>query len=649
MSSLNNLTGDTLGQYKIIKPIGQGGMASVFLAHQPGLNRDVALKVLLPEIASRPGFSERFTREIQAIGNLHHPNILPVYDSGIDGKYSYLAMRYIPNATTLATRMKSQVSTKEAARLTQQVAAALDHAHQAGIIHRDVKPANILMDGDWILLSDFGLAKTVAASSDLTGTGTGLGTPLYMSPEQAKGEKVDHRTDIYALGIMLYEMLTGQVPHKAETPMGTVVKRISEPLPLPRTVNPDITPAVERVLLKALAANREQRYSSAGELAQALNEAIAEPVSQAETSRPVLETVASIQPIPPPVTITEAAPVTTSIQKSAGLNPIEVVVMTILVGISLCGIGGILLSLSDLSDATNVAMLSACLGLTFAGFSSTLLLWFRKRDTTASAWLAMGVLFWFLGVSLVGTGGFSMLSPSDMSYWENLMFTTLLCFGPGVIMAGGGLLAYGMDWRRGRVATVQQQGTAASSKNSTTADIDQKLAQAVEYRKHIDRLIKQHKDGPFANQMSDISTNMMQWENYLRQLVTRIHNFESNQLIQRDLVGVPDAVQRLQTQLTNEQNPQIQQEIREALDKYKLHQQQLNTLVTLIRRTELDIDETLATIGVIYSQLQLLEVKDIDNRQASRISANISEQSNRLVDLLSAMDDVYESTASFKV
>ncbi len=267
-----NLAGETLGQYRIIEQIGAGGMATVFKAFQPGLNRDVALKVLPPHFASKPGFTERFMREAQAIGNLHHPNILPVYDSGQDKGYSYIAMRYISNATTLVEEMKTMLSSERVIEVISQIGDALDHAHKAGIIHRDVKPSNVLMDGKWALLSDFGLAKMVETSSDLTGTGVGIGTPAYMSPEQGMGREVDHRTDIYALGIILYEMLTGQVPHRAETPMATVLRRVNEPLPMPRSLNPNIPEAVERVLLKVLAPKPDDRYNSAGEMAQALKD-----------------------------------------------------------------------------------------------------------------------------------------------------------------------------------------------------------------------------------------------------------------------------------------------------------------------------------------------------------------------------------------
>ncbi|MEW5960989.1 MAG: serine/threonine-protein kinase [Chloroflexota bacterium] len=276
MENMQALVGQTLGQYRIIDQIGEGGMASVFKAFQPGLNRDVALKVLPPSFAKKGDFTERFTREAQAIGNLHHPNILPVYDSGQDKGYSYLVMRYIPNASTLADEMKRPLKTGRVIELIGQIAAALDHAHQAGIIHRDIKPSNVLLDGKWALLSDFGLAKMVEGSVELTETGVGMGTPAYMSPEQGMGKKVDHRTDIYALGIILYEMLTGQVPHRAETPIATVMKRINEPLPLPRRLNPDIPEAVERVILKALAVDPGHRFASAGELAQALKAAFGE-------------------------------------------------------------------------------------------------------------------------------------------------------------------------------------------------------------------------------------------------------------------------------------------------------------------------------------------------------------------------------------
>lgn len=271
-----DLIGDVLGPYRILEGIGAGGMATVYKAYQPGLDRYVALKVLSPAHATEPGFRERFVREAKAIANLHHPNILPVYDYGEDRGYHYLAERYVEGSRTLKDLMSLPPNLSQVANLIAQVAAALDHAHRQGIVHRDVKPSNVLMDGDWALLGDFGLAKMTESSVKLTGTGVGIGTPAYMSPEQGQGLPVDHRTDVYSLGIVLFEMLTGKIPHDSETPFAIVLRRITEPMPLPRAIDPTIPEAVERVMLKALARDPADRFASAGELATALRTALVE-------------------------------------------------------------------------------------------------------------------------------------------------------------------------------------------------------------------------------------------------------------------------------------------------------------------------------------------------------------------------------------
>jgi eukaryotic-like serine/threonine-protein kinase len=271
---MTNLIGRILGQYQIVGQIGQGGMATVFKAYQFSLDRYVALKILPPLLAGQADFGECFKWEAKAIAKLNHPNILPVFDFGQADAYSFLVMRYIKGAQTLKDVMEQPLTLSQIADLMSQVAAALDYAHRQGVIHRDVKPSNVLMDGKWALLSDFGLAKMAEVSVKLTGMGVGMGTPAYMSPEQAQGQPVDQRTDIYALGIMLYEMLTGQPPHQADTPLGVILQRLSEPLPLPRSLNPTISEAMERVVLKALAANPDDRFESAAMLAEALKTAV---------------------------------------------------------------------------------------------------------------------------------------------------------------------------------------------------------------------------------------------------------------------------------------------------------------------------------------------------------------------------------------
>jgi len=268
------LVGHTLGAYQLVERLGQGGMATVYKAYEPALDRYVAIKILPQFFARDPSFSHRFRREARAVAQLDHPNIVPIFSFGDEGEITYIAMRYVEGGTLKKTR--GQVyNPEQAIKLILPIAKALAYAHQRGVIHRDIKPSNILMaEGNWPLLTDFGLAKMAEASQQLTGTGVGVGTPMYMSPEQGQGMKVDLRTDIYSLGIMLYEMLTGDVPFRADTPMGIVIKHITAPMPIPRDVNPDIPEDIERIILKASAKSPPNRFSSVDEMINVLEDAL---------------------------------------------------------------------------------------------------------------------------------------------------------------------------------------------------------------------------------------------------------------------------------------------------------------------------------------------------------------------------------------
>lgn len=273
---MEELIGQKLGQYQIEAKIGSGGMASIFKAYQPSLERYVAIKVLPPSLASKnPIFVQRFQREAKAVAQLHHPNIVPVYDFGIDLDYSYIVMRHVEGAQTLGQIMPYSFNKERIIHLINQIASALTYAHQRGVIHRDVKPSNVLLDGEWALLSDFGLAQVEEAVSRLTDSGMSIGTPAYMSPEQARGENVSYTTDIYSLGVITYEMLTHTIPHNAPTPVGILMKRMTQPPASPRLINPAISPHVEYVVLRSLSVNPQDRYASVTEYAAALAAALA--------------------------------------------------------------------------------------------------------------------------------------------------------------------------------------------------------------------------------------------------------------------------------------------------------------------------------------------------------------------------------------
>lgn len=271
---MKDLTGQTLGQYTIEAPIGQGGMATVYKAYQARVRRYVAIKVLPEVMAADPNFIARFEREAFTIAQLEHPAILPVYDYGEQENITYIVMRYVDTGS-LASRMKlGPLSYSEINRLTRQVAEGLSYAHRQGVIHRDLKPDNIFLDSEGnALLGDFGIAHIAEGTQELTGNAV-IGTPAYMSPEQGRGRGIDGRSDIYALGIILFELFTGQVPYKSETPMGLVVKHITEPMPDPRDIKAEIPDEVAAVILKATAKDPDGRYNTPLALAAALEEAL---------------------------------------------------------------------------------------------------------------------------------------------------------------------------------------------------------------------------------------------------------------------------------------------------------------------------------------------------------------------------------------
>jgi serine/threonine protein kinase len=307
--------GQMLGPYRIISQVGKGGMATVYKAYQPSMDRYVAIKVLPSQLAESREFATRFLQEARFIARLEHPHILPVFDYGESEGVAYFVMRYL-EAGTLKDRMEAgrPLPTHEIDKIFTQLTDALSYAHSHGIVHRDLKPANALIDSYGnIFLTDFGIAKLLeSASPRLTQTDAIMGTPAYISPEQAQSQPVDQRSDIYSLGIILYEMVTGGVPFVADTPLAVIIKHISDPLPLPSHVKPDIFPSIEQVILKALAKNPQDRFASAAEFMTAWKRALEEK----DTAERAPETSSSLATVPFEQTQSKPAPVSRAAPKT---------------------------------------------------------------------------------------------------------------------------------------------------------------------------------------------------------------------------------------------------------------------------------------------------------------------------------------------
>jgi serine/threonine protein kinase len=268
--------GESVGPYRIVEQLGQGGMATVYKAYHASLDRDVAIKILHPSLKEDENFYARFQREAQIVAKLQHPHIVPVFDFAMERNEPYIVMKYITGQTLKSLLKRQHLSLEETLKILPSVADALTYAHNRGILHRDVKPSNIMVDNDNTpYLADFGLARIASSGESTMSQDVLIGTPNYISPEQARGDKdLGPATDIYSLGIVLYEIVVGRVPFTADTPYAVVHDHIYKPLPIPSHVNPTVPPALEHVLLKALSKDPLDRYPSAIALMEAFQEAV---------------------------------------------------------------------------------------------------------------------------------------------------------------------------------------------------------------------------------------------------------------------------------------------------------------------------------------------------------------------------------------
>jgi serine/threonine protein kinase len=298
---MEDLTGKQFGSYQIISPFGEGGMATVYKAYQPSMDRFVALKVLPRFHSSDPEFLGRFEQEAKALAQLQHLHILSVYDYGEAEGYTYFVMPLMQDGNLTELLSREQLTLERVNQIISQVGSALEYAHTRGFIHRDVKPSNILLDESGnCMLMDFGIAKIIEGSKEFTRTGGVLGTPAYMSPEQGSGrKKIDHKSDIYSLGIILYEMVTGRPPYEAETPIAIIFKHVHDPLPPPSSIKTDVPEDVERVILKSLAKDPNDRYETVREMMDALSMAVNRITLRVEPEPDPYSTMLEVTPEPP--------------------------------------------------------------------------------------------------------------------------------------------------------------------------------------------------------------------------------------------------------------------------------------------------------------------------------------------------------------
>ncbi len=357
-----NLIGQTLGQYTVVKLIGEGGMAAVYQARQESMKRDVAIKVIKTNLVEMEDFVQRFEHEAQMVASLSHAHILKVFDYGRHEDTVYLVMELLTGGSLDHLVKQGPLPVDRTVTLMEQIAGALDYAHQKGIIHRDLKPENVMMDESGnAFLTDFGLAKLVNSSLKLTQSGAAMGTPAYMSPEQWKGLPLDARADIYSLGILLYEMLSGSLPFEGDSVLSMMYMHLHEQPPALRVRNPDVSGAVEMVVERALSKEPEDRFQSAGQMAETLRRAVqkgdvpAAPVRSAAPSQPAIPVAStsgavpavsaspsasaiSAQPVQPTQAGQSTQPIMAAPRQSPWLWAIGIAALVVLIGLGAVGI-----------------------------------------------------------------------------------------------------------------------------------------------------------------------------------------------------------------------------------------------------------------------------------------------------------------------
>lgn len=648
---------ETVGRYEIIEKIGQGGFAIVHRARDTQLDREVALKELRPILLDDAGWVRRFQREARAIAKLDHPHIVPIFDVYEADHRLFLVMRLVngPSLDNLITA-QARIPWETTLKTITRVASGLDYAHSQGILHRDLKPANILMDPDrGPMLTDFGLAKLAGEHSVSLSAGSSIvGTPHYIAPEVWEGKGSSVHSDIYALGCILFEMLTGDKVFKGTTPPVVMMAHF-QPLSLPQTWPDGVPAGVSQVIKKALATNPAERYASAGELADALKK-LATPAAAPRPEVGVRVAPRLADPLPPPGVVNlagddadddgEVEPRSVDWRGFLShLGPYVIVItgLGIINGLTTdypwflwpalgWGIGLALHLWSLIADsmvslrgkwkdllnhlASYVVVIGALAGMNSLTGNYPWFLW------PAGMWgIALAIHIW--------TTLISRDSQSDMEREEE---------------------SWRKEWKQQRREWKKQkprkspfrsgeQAAAPAQPQLASDSLQAHLVKARAYQKQIDELVRANTNRAFEPHLKDMAGQVSNWVASIEELAGRVDTFQRNTLIRHDLESVPRSIEKLESQLAAETDPATRSEIQRALQH---RQAQLDALVQLqntMKRAEIKIERTLSALGTIYPQI-LTGQSTNQVANYSRITSAVSEEVRALRDHLEALAEV---------
>jgi hypothetical protein len=707
-----DLAGVQLGKYHIAERLDTGGIIEVYKAYQPDLDRHVAIKVIASDPGRDPAFLEQFEREAKMLARLEHPNILPIYDSGRYGGMPYLVMQYIREGT-LAERMdRRPLAAKDAVSIVCQVGDALSYAHAMGVVHRNVKPANVFItESGRALLADFGIMQTISRQESPDDPGAGSGTSAYVAPEQRAGKPVDGRTDIYALGVLLYELLTGR--HASEQ---TLLTRSLSAIRIPGPLR--------EVIASAGRDNPDERYDVAEDFVVAAQEALlkvsgeyAEPPTPAQQA---LETVAiaiflllglglGIYTAWLIITVRDS---TSWMVGAMGAS----IWMGALTGSLSCLVNAALLMFRDRTRALSFPLL-ATIGLVFVGGMFLIAPLMIGADLLAGGIPSGMDVGRFVGVVgsellcclpgvllLFSAAGFYAYDrrQSQAAVRRNIQRTRQVVKKPSVsaarrarfitrktrdyvignligmilMAAAARIVAYFAPYRSALAyaALVTHHGltyvsallgvvlvvwhtyvriTSASDVPADHAlpqdlsDVEARLARlekAREYQARIQETVAQTREGPLRERLQSATRRLDDWVAYVERLTTCLNEFERDPIIRRNRSTVPRAIHALEARLAldRDTHTDVKDAVRQTLRARHAQLRHLHALERMMARAELCSDETVAALSTIYSQVLLVDARDVSSPRVQRLRADMDEQVQVLSDLLDAINEVQE-------